>query len=353
MTKNTALKFMRLMFVGIFSLRIGSASAEDLGYRYDNEKKKCVNSRGEAGLNPNVVGECGQIKNRNFVWDQYQFFWKNISGSILDGSNLYGANLTRTKLNGASLRDVDLSSAILDEANLTNAVLHGTRFKNSSFFKAVLFNSNLSGADLSLSQLKRASFDSANLLSANFDGNKNMNGASFIGATLDQATLRNTYLYGANFREASLDGADFSGAIVFDVDFTDAEVTGTVFQNAKFNEGTLLPFSRSEADRRGMKFFSDPNSASKTIIIQGQVDGSCTPAEVHLTAGEKVTLTLRGDSGQMFLLKIPDLSIELMTMSGEPAKRSLTPALKGAFPFSCGIHGATEASLTRGVIKVM
>ncbi len=350
------------------------AHAEDLGFRFDVKKKICVNDKGQIGHNPDFMGDCGLLKNADLKWRPLTFPWDAMPGAILDGANLYGINIQTTgpyasdppsdwpdygisfrgaSLQSASLKNVDLRLANFESVNLSDVDLTGSKFGNSNFSVCDFSSANLAGLDLSDTGVRMSNFSGANLTSASFRGNENMHQAKFDGATLEKANLQGAHLYGASFREALLSDADFSHAILIGADLTDAEVNGALFNQASYNEDTLLPFSQDEAKRRGMRFVSNPNSAGKMVAIQGNSDGTCAPKEIHLTRGEKVVISLKGDPAIMFMLTIPDFQIELMTMGADPVRKPYTPNSTGTFKFTCGPHGAPDDKQTHGTIMVM
>ena len=118
-----------------------------------------------------------------------------------NGTNLYGAYLTRANLNGANLDGANLNGANLYRADLYRADLDG----------ADLYGANLYGADLTRANLYRANLTRANLYGANLNG-ANLYGANLNGANLTRANLNGADLYRANLDGANLDGANLDGA---------------------------------------------------------------------------------------------------------------------------------------------
>jgi hypothetical protein len=88
--------------------------------------------------------------------------------------------------------------------------------------------SDLWGADLQNAQLEKAQLAGANLARAN----------------LVKANLRNSNLQGANLMLANLENAELAGA--------------------QFSSRTILPFSREEAEKRGMVFIQ--NEPDKRVL---------------------------------------------------------------------------------------
>jgi uncharacterized protein YjbI with pentapeptide repeats len=129
-------------------------------------------------------------------------------------------------LQGADLRDSELTSVNLEGARLDGVHLSGS----------VLWNANLEGAILTGSHL-----EAANL------GDANLTGANLAGAHLEGAYLSGTKLIGANFRGAHLEGAYLSGAGFEGADLTNADLRGAYLDGAVLTEEQLVV---SEGDAR-------------------------------------------------------------------------------------------------------
>jgi uncharacterized protein YjbI with pentapeptide repeats len=136
----------------------------------------------------------------------------NLSGAHLDGADLrnsrfggrYGRpTLKFVSLNGANLRDTDLSFFALDGAELGSADLAGANLAFANLTGAVLAKANLAGAnlreaDLSFALLNRAYLDAADLQNAMLVA------ADLTGASLIRANLTAAKLIGARLRDARL-----------------------------------------------------------------------------------------------------------------------------------------------------
>jgi len=80
----------------------------------------------------------------------------NLSGANLSGADLSGANLYGANLSGANLSGADLSKADLSEANLEGAKLEGANLYGANLYYANLSGANLSEANLYGANLSRA-----------------------------------------------------------------------------------------------------------------------------------------------------------------------------------------------------
>jgi hypothetical protein len=74
------------------------------------------------------------------------------------------------------------------------------------------------------------------------------------GTDLKNAKLEKANLSGANLPRADLTGADLTGADLTGANLIMARLREAKLQGAIFNERTILPFDRKEAERLGMIF---------------------------------------------------------------------------------------------------
>lgn len=79
--------------------------------------------------------------------------------------------------------------------------------------------------------------------------------------------------------------------------------------------------------------------AGQEIKIEGKMDGSCSPLELHLKKG-LVTFVLKATS-KMFMLSIPELDVDLMASAGQEDRVTVN-LTSGMFDFTCGVHGGKE-----------
>jgi hypothetical protein len=83
------------------------------------------------------------------------------------------------------------------------------------------------------------------------------------GSDLKDAKLSSANLSGANLPRADLTGADLTGADLTGANLIMARLKGAKLKGAIFNERTILPFDRKEAENRGMVFV--PMRPGRTI----------------------------------------------------------------------------------------
>ena len=154
------------------------------------------------------------------------------------------------------IQDIDYADEVPQELDLTGVNLHGANLQ-----KADLSNSNIIAAEMRFSELEQANF-SCSLINMS-----DLYGSNFKNANLEYVEIRNTDLSYSNLQGANLVGALLSNSDLSCTDLRKANLKKCVtnrskFQNAVFDENTVLPFDRKEAEKLGM------------IFIQGNVDNA-------------------------------------------------------------------------------
>jgi len=146
-----------------------------------------------------------------------------------DKGILQGANLFRADLKGADLWGANLKNCVLDNANL-----QGINFRQVDLTQADLRRTNLNDARLEGANLAGASLDSAFLRNAG----------------LLRANLRNSNLTATVFEEAHLWQADLRGAYMMY-----ANLDGVRFKNTLFDENTTLPDGKKWTRMTDMQYY--------------------------------------------------------------------------------------------------
>ncbi|HTJ66688.1 MAG TPA: pentapeptide repeat-containing protein [Actinospica sp.] len=116
----------------------------------------------------------------------------------LAGVLLAEADLTRARLDGATLTGADLRRATLTRADLGGATLTEANFHQATLNRAFLEEATLTGADLGMATLTGA----------------HLRDATLTGAYLGMATLTGAYLEGATLTGAKLDASQLADAMV-------------------------------------------------------------------------------------------------------------------------------------------
>ena len=135
-----------------------------------------------------------------------------------------------------------------DFKSIQKAMFHGLNLRGATFYLSRINEGDFSEAQLPESQFRASSiqganFISANLISSDFSAARAAS-ASFFKSNLIGCKCNSADFFATDFREAHLESADFSNSVV----------AMAHFEGAFFNSFTKLPFSRSEAFRRGMIF---------------------------------------------------------------------------------------------------
>lgn len=154
---STSPSALLLSLTLVSTLAGGVAAAEDLGFRFSESSGRCENQDGQVGLNPGLLGECGDLAGAD------------LGAAQLDGLNLRGADLSRAYLFGASLKRADLRSALLQKAQLGAARLDGADLRGANLNEAYLFSTTLHDADLRGAQLETVRLARTSLRGATFD----------------------------------------------------------------------------------------------------------------------------------------------------------------------------------------
>lgn len=111
----------------------------------------------------------------------------DLSGANLSGSNLANLDLTRSRFKGTLLRSADFGNSILQHANFTSAFLIDANLANADMTGAILDRSQLCGSDLTgvigfqSARLNQVAFDAQTKLP---EGGKELllaNGGIFVG----------------------------------------------------------------------------------------------------------------------------------------------------------------------------
>lgn len=126
----------------------------------------------------------------------------------------------KAELEGADLRDLDLTYR-----DLSGAWLFDVNARGQNFTGVNLANAKMNDADMSWSKFHKANLRNAFLVETN------LSDTDFTGADLR----------GANFRGADLSSAKFSGAKLEGADFTDAKLAGANFIGVELNGVTFSP----------------------------------------------------------------------------------------------------------------
>lgn len=159
----------------------------------------------------------------------------DLTGVDLSGESLRGLRAIRT-----SLMDANLSGARLQDALLRDADLSGARMQKCDLARADLSDSRLGKASLEDSWLRSAVLRRAQARGVNLTRSY-LSGAELDGADLREARLQAADLRGAGLRGARLDWADLSNTRLEGAVLSGASLRGVVLRNARFDNRTKWP----------------------------------------------------------------------------------------------------------------
>jgi uncharacterized protein YjbI with pentapeptide repeats len=326
------------------------AQGEPVAYSYNNELNQCLDAYGVSGHNPNFVGECGDLSNQDLTYASlnWGFPWI-IKGMVFKNTTLKSATFENAEFTG-----VDFSGADLSNADFKASVFKRCIFKNANWEKSMLFQTNLekanlSGADFKEAWLQKVNFKGADLSNADFR-NAHLQIANLTNSNLSGANLSETWISGGDLSHSDLSDADLSRTKLFGATLDGADTTGTNFKGSFYDEDTVLPFSEAHGKALGMIFYSNGQPQIPKIYIVGAADGSCSPTEIQLMKNQAVSIRLRGNDKDMFVLKSADLNIDIMSMSGSVGEIKVTPTKSGKYPFSCGVSGSPQVTYGEFII---
>jgi len=119
-------------------------------------------------------------------------------------ANLTGANLRRVRGIEVELEKARLSRSDLSEGRLRKARCRGAQFQEANLMSARLEEAELQGAQFQKARLQSAHLNAAHLGGARFEG-ANVNDAFFVGAFMDEVTLKSIATGARNWQNAHFD----------------------------------------------------------------------------------------------------------------------------------------------------
>ena len=187
----------------------------------------------------------------------------DLSRSWLQGASLRGARLQRANLVGAQLQGADLMSARLQGANLADAKLQGAHLEDARLQATFIEGAQLQGAHLVAVRLQGTDLESAQLQGANLMAAQ-LQWAHLVGAQLQGADLMGAQLQGANLVDARLQGADLRNARLQGAHLMNAQLQGTDLTNTHLHgvysnvgDFSVIPFSFKDCIQKRVGCESD------------------------------------------------------------------------------------------------
>jgi len=152
----------------------------------------------------------------------------DLSGCVLDTSNLFCADMQGANLMGASLRRTDLRGACLRGANLSGADLYEADLREGALALPDK-QAGLAYVEISM-RTSEAAF--ANLRGANLEKSK-LSGIQAMKADFTDATMKSCKLVRANLKQAIMDNVDLANADLSGADLSGASLKDAVLIGAK------------------------------------------------------------------------------------------------------------------------
>jgi len=151
-------------------------------------------------------------------------------GVDLQSSRLVGASLTQADLRGARLKGANLSHANLTQADLRAGRIaisdEDTRF---SVLRHKVEAGQLDGANVTGAVLDRSRLDDVSAAAADFS-ECSMRGTKLVGANLKNASLRGAMIDDVDVTGANLDSVDLTGAVLTRVDLSAARTRDLILK---------------------------------------------------------------------------------------------------------------------------
>ncbi|MGE0614822.1 MAG: pentapeptide repeat-containing protein [Bacteriovoracia bacterium] len=219
-----------------------SASALDLGFRYQNGK--CVNGEGKIGLNPFYFGPCSDM--RDLTLNRFEMAGIDFSGSKFTNADLQLTNFRTSRFvdvdfTGAKLMGANFLDSTFEKVNFMGANLRRAKFSGATFLESRFVGVDFRGFDLSYFQCVQCTFDKADFSEANL-----------TEAVIDQASFSEAILANAKLIGAMVTHSTFANAVLRGSNWNQADVSGSNFAKAKYSMRTQLPFNEVEAKKQKM-----------------------------------------------------------------------------------------------------
>jgi len=232
------------------------SSALLLGTLFRNAELRQVNFNDVNGSGANFSSIVGiRLNFSRATLEATQFNDARLFAVDFRNANLKKSDLQRAQIfsrtEGGQKISSDLSQAVLSFANLTEARIEA-KMVSINLHGAKLLNTALVGSDMRTARLTQVDAAGANFSGVDLSGanlrNGNFANARMVEANLQNADLRDTF-FGGDCTSTNFRGADLRGAAL---DQCTISKYTTLFERAKFDASTKLPFKKSRAKKLGM-----------------------------------------------------------------------------------------------------
>ena len=209
--------------------------------------------------------------------------------SNLSQANLRGARLRRANLFEADLREADFRGGDLRDCNMRSAQGQKVNFSGANLGKSNLSHINLSEADLSNARLDNVELSGDSVLRQANIRDATLIAANLTGANLDGANLSGANLYETELTKASLVAANLSSADLSETDLQDADFSEAILTNADLSQASLVRTNLDKADLTGCRVYGcsvwdvhgEP-AAQNDLLISHKGDGDITTDDIEV-----------------------------------------------------------------------
>ena len=180
----------------------------------------------------------------------------NLEGVVLEGAIFCSTSLRAAKLEGLIIRDTTFDAVDLTDARLADITVFQSEFTNLVAPRAEILRANFlhvvfKGADFSGAQIDRAGFIDVSAEGARFDATKIGTVAFLMGTKLREASFEGAEIVAAGLREAELCGANFAGVRAEAIDLSFANLSEARLERAALRDALILRANLSGANLRG------------------------------------------------------------------------------------------------------
>lgn len=172
---------------------------------------------------------------------------ESLEGLVLDGAILRDVELSNANLFQASLRDVDFKGASFEHSSLRGVVLIRAKFSDGCNFRG----SFLEGTPLQGAQFADCDMSNATLRSARGDSETSFDGARMKSAQISGSDLRGVQFNNADLSYAQIDHGNLDNATFHRATVTRWKWTGTEAKDARFEKvmGQWASFRSADLER--------------------------------------------------------------------------------------------------------
>ncbi|HTL11697.1 MAG TPA: pentapeptide repeat-containing protein, partial [Bdellovibrionota bacterium] len=257
---------------------------------YDVGSSRCTLGDNEAH-NDGYDGECGGFFKANVSYREFKgtqgTHW--MAGALFQGAQMDRTNFYALSLVGANFFDSSGKLTNFQEARLTSATFQEAHLIRPNFYAA-----DALGAQFYHSSFVRPNFQGANLFRAK------ANQVRWLGANLYESKVDMVSFYGSDLR-----GSNLQFASCADVDLRSTQLQGASLgcdgenletllraghlQGAKFDDKTIMPWSRATAESYGMIYKPGMDVSTLPALTEAdqmeRFDGPLLPVDMGLGHG--------------------------------------------------------------------